>query len=175
MKRVVMFALVAAIAVMSTAEGLACGDKFFVPGRGASFLPTPAQRKAATVLVYAPPASALSQTIARLKSEAALHQAGYQPVVVTAKNELAGRATTTWDVILVSADDGDFLKGQIPLADSTHLVAILENATKVQLSMARDQFPAVLKSPARNQDLLDVIDQATVHAISDRAKSSKGR
>ena len=173
----IVLGVVTAVAIsgMAASTRLACGDKYLVPGRGARFERTPAERQLATVLFYAPPSSALSRTLARLKAEAALRKAGYRPTVATGPDDLARVAATSWDVVLADAADGNAVKRHIPAASRAHVVAVLAEATGVQFRQARSEFPLVLKAPSRNQDFLDALDDAAARAFDERVKAGKGR
>lgn len=164
-----------ALVVVAAPAGLACGDKFLVPGRGARFQATPAERQRATVLFYAPPSSALARTLAQLKAEVALRKAGYRPTIVTSADELAGRAASTWDIVLVDVSEGAAVTRQISPASQAHVVAVIAKGTAVQATLARQEFPAVLKAPTRNQDLLDALDDAAARRFDERVRASKGR
>jgi len=154
-------------------EALACGDKFLVPGRGVRFERTPEERRASRVLIYAPPASALARTMARLKLEASLRKVGYPITVAATPDDLAIAAATAWDVVLVDVTDGAVAKSRLPVASQTHLVGVLPKTTAVETARARAQFPIVLRAPSRSQDFLDVIDGAAVCAREDRAKAAR--
>lgn len=160
------------VGMLAAAHVHACGEKYLVPGRGWRFLPTPAERGRATVLVYAPTSSALGRTLTQLKADAALRKAGYRPTLVTTEADLASLASKSWDVVIVDIADGGALK-QMPGAAKSQMVAVLANATKVQTSLARAQFSQVMKSPSRNQDLLDALDEAAGQAYLDQQKAAK--
>jgi hypothetical protein len=166
--------LIAAVAAFASADGLACGEKFFVPGRGAQFRLMPAERQTASVLFYSPATSALARTLAQLKTDAALRKAGYRPTVAATPDDLGRAAATRWDVVVVGPEDVGLIKRQIPPADQMHLIAVLANPTGAQLSQARLESAAV-RLPSRNQDLLDLLDDAAARAMAERARAMKRR
>jgi hypothetical protein len=173
MKIVLGLVTLSLVGVLAAADLQACGEKYLVPGRGWRFLPTPAERGRASVLVYAPVSSALSRTLTQLKADAALRKAGYRPTVVTTPADLDRVKSTPWDVVVVDVADGAALTHQMPGATKAQLVAVLADATKVQASLARAHYPQVMKSPSHNQDLLDAIDEAAGQAYLNQQKAAK--
>ena len=173
MKIVLGLVTIALAGVLAAADVQACGEKYLVPGRGWRFLPTPAERGRASVLVYAPTSSALSRTLTQLKADAALRKAGYRPTVVTSSADLERVKSTSWDVVIVDGADGGALKLQVPNAARAQMVAVLDKATKVQTSLARTEYPQVMKSPSSNQDLLDAVDEAAGQAYLNQQKAAK--
>ena len=150
-----LLALVVA-SVMAVDLG-ACGDKFLVPGRGLRLAPSSADRANAAVLIYAPATSRLADAMSRLKTEAALRRAGYRPVVAAAPAELSQASTRTWDAVLFEpavAADVAF----VATANPTALVAVTDTTARPDLDRLRAQYATVLKSPLRNQDVLDALD-----------------
>jgi hypothetical protein len=175
MRVVLRIGTVMAIGALASSIGLACGDKYLVPGRGMRFQRTPSERQLATVLFYAPPTSALARTLEQLKAETALRRAGYRPTVVTSAEALPRSAATSWDVVLVDAADGAAVKDQISSASRAHMVAVIAAGTAVQATLARREFQMVLKAPTRNQDLLDALDEAAARTFDEHARAAKGR
>jgi hypothetical protein len=164
-----------AVVALASSIGLACGDKYLVPGRAVRFQPTPSERQLATVLFYAPPASALARTLDRLKAEAALRKAGYRPTVVTSEEDLQRSAVTSWDVVLADAADGKAVRSQISAASQAHMVAVISNGTAVQTALARRDFQVVLKAPTRNQDFLDALDEVAARTFDEHVRAAKAR
>ena len=175
MKTCLSILLVTALTIVTSADVLACGDKFFVPGRGAHFVPSPSERGKASVLFYAPTNSALAVTLAQLKADAALRKAGYKPTVVTSPQDLASATSTSWDIVLVDTADGPLVKRQFPTLAKERWVGMLAQGTGAQLAVARKDYAAVIRPPSRNQDILDVLDDAASRAFDDMMKATKGR
>lgn len=174
MKKIFSIVIVTALAIATSADALmACGDKFFVPGRGARFVPSPSERAKASVLFYAPPNSALGKTLLNLKADAALRKAGYKPTLATTQADLSAAASTHWDIVLVGTADGDIVNQGIPASSKAHVVAVLPEGTGAQLAVARGTFPVVVRDPKRNQDILDVLDDAAARAFDEYVKSLK--
>lgn len=174
-KNLAAIGISAALALTAVATVFTCGDKYLVPGRGVRFQPTPAERQKATVLFYAPPASALGRTLSRLQADAALRKVGYRPTLATTPGELARAASASWDVVLVGSEDAAAISRELRPDGRAHLVAVLNDETAVQVSAAKAAFPAVLRSPARNQDFLDALDAAAGRAYADRVRAVSKR
>ncbi len=169
--RVLLAALLMWMTAGATGDLLACGTKFLVPGRGIRFQRTASERQASTLLIYAPPASALSATLARLRIEPLMRKAGYRPVVATTRDELTrSTAGKTWDIVVVDIGDGAALKRQLT-PEPLHLIAVAQKGTNIQMALARAEFPLLMQSPSRAQDFLDVIDNAGVCAVEDHARA----
>jgi hypothetical protein len=157
------------------ADLLACGDKYLVPGRGTRFQRSPGERQASTVLVYAPPGSTLASTLARLNVESAVRKAGYRPTVATTSADLTRAAATRWDVVVVSPSDGGAVRDRLAEPSLAHLIAVAPPVTAIELKQMRSSYPIVLKTPGRNQDFLDAIDDAAGCARLDQRKTAKSR
>lgn len=153
---------------------LACGEKFLVPGRSSVFQRTPADRGLSNVLVFASAGSELARTLDQLKVEASIRKAGYRPTVVTSVDALDKAADAQgWDVIMIDLADGPVVRNLAAGATLPMLLPVVQKASGVQLSQARSQFSMVLKSPSRNQDFLDALDDAVAAVRADQAKVSR--
>src|SRR5215472_13650597 len=78
------------LVVLAVASGdlLACGDKFLVAGRGTRYQ-RPKNARAASVLIYADPASATAATIKKAKVESLLKLEGHRATRVQSLTELS--------------------------------------------------------------------------------------
>ena len=84
------------------APGLACGDKFFVSGRGTRYQ-RPKLSRAASVLNYADPASSIAAILTSDKLDAALRREGHRSTLVQTNRELATTlAAGRFDVVLTA-------------------------------------------------------------------------
>lgn len=99
-----------AMVLATTSAVFACGDKFFVPSRGARFRPR-VDRSTVAVLVYAPTGSRLVDGAGSVVAGDALQAAGYGPVVVTTRPSLAAMVTgRRWDVLILDVrSDADLV------------------------------------------------------------------
>lgn len=143
---------------------LACGDKFLVAGRGARF-----QRGTtrATVLIYAPPASALSGAFGKLPVDHVLSRAGYHTAVAASAEEL-GRILkdSAPGIVLVDIADARTVEKHTSAGSSAPVILpVLRDASRLELAEARKIWGVVLKSPASGDSLLDALDEAVgLHA-----------
>ena len=148
---------------------LACGDKFLVAGRGARF-----QRGSshATVLIYAPPASALSGGLGNLSVDHVLSRAGYHPATAASAEEM-GRILKDGNpgIVLVDIADARAVERYAPAGSSGPIILpVLSNASRQELSEARKIWGVVLRSPASGDSLLDALDEAVgLHAKARKA------
>src|SRR6187551_2270506 len=71
-----------------TGDLLACGDKFLVAGRGTRYQ-RPKTARAASVLIYADPASAMAASLKKAKVESILKLEGHRATKVQSLEELS--------------------------------------------------------------------------------------
>ena len=162
-RRLVLAALLLGASFVATRAVVACGDKFLVVNRGTRF-ERPASRQAAAVLLYARPASDLTNTLVAVPVEAALRKAGYQPSTVSTEQELdAALAKRPWDVVLADARDLGVLQGR-SLRRSAIVVPVVYAASSAELKQLKAHFPSILHAPSRSQNFLDAVDVALRNA-----------
>ncbi len=143
---------------------LACGDKFLVAGRGARFQRGNAR---ATVLIYAPPASALSSGLANLSVDHVLSRAGYRPSTAASAEKLSEILKDRGpDVVLVDIADARTVERHASAGSSGPIILpVLNNPSRQEIAEARKIWGVVLKSPASGDSLLDALDEAVgLHA-----------
>jgi hypothetical protein len=93
------------LAVGMTGDLFACGDKFLVAGRGTRFQ-RPKTARAASVLIYADPASAVAASLKKAKVESILKLEGHRATKVQSLGELSAIVSSgRYDVILTAASD----------------------------------------------------------------------
>jgi hypothetical protein len=125
--------------VFDTVE--ACGDKFLVAGRGTRYQ-RPKTARAATVLIYAAPASTAVSALKSAKLETALKREGHRATLVETDAQL--RAILTggrFDVVLTSTDV------------APDVVRLLSAAPDAAVVVALDDQP-------RGRSLAEAIDRA---------------
>ncbi len=162
--RVGVIGFVGIAGVFANTSLLACGDKFLVAGRGARFQRGNAR---ATVLIYAPPASALSAGLANLSVDSVLSRAGYRPATAASAQDLDGLLRgKSPDVVLVDIADARTVEKRAPAGSSGPVILpVLNNASRQELAEARRIWGVVLKAPASGDSLLDALDEAVgLHA-----------
>ena len=92
--------LVVMLAVGMTGDLFACGDKFLVAGRGTRYQ-RPKNARAASVLIYADPASAVAASLKKAKVESLLKLEGHRATKVQTLEELSTvMSSGHYDVIL---------------------------------------------------------------------------
>ena len=142
---------------------LACGDKFLVVSRGTRFERAPAARQHAGILVYANPASRLSEAIGRLSVEATLRRAGYKPVSVATADEFDGALRRGgWDLVLVDLADAPAAAARAENQGAPVVLPVALGATRDALARARRQYAKVIDSPTRGQTFVAAIDDVLV-------------
>src|SRR5216683_8181511 len=89
MKRTICWAsLIAVVFVLAGGDLLACGDKFLVAGRGTRYQ-RPKNARAASVLIYANPASGLPMALKNVKVESVLKREGHRSTTVETFEQLS--------------------------------------------------------------------------------------
>ena len=97
--------LVAVLAVGITGDLIACGDKFLVAGRGTRYQ-RPKTARAASVLIYVDPASAVAASLKKAKVESLLKLEGHRATRVQSLEELSAVVSSgRYDVILTATSD----------------------------------------------------------------------
>lgn len=97
--------LIGLLAVGFTGDLIACGDKFLVAGRGTRYQ-RPKTARAASVLIYADPASAVAASLKKAKVESLLKLEGHRATRVQSLDELSAILSSgRYDVILTATSD----------------------------------------------------------------------
>jgi hypothetical protein len=141
--------LVVALAFVIPGDLLACGDKFLVAGRGTRYQ-RPKTARAASILIYADPASAVAATLKKAKVESLLKLEGHRATKVQSLEELSAIVSSgRYDVILTANGDS---------ANVQRLVASPDAATVLGVD-----------DLVKNRSLLQAID----NAVSQRDQNLK--
>ena len=150
--------LVAVVAFGTSGDLLACGDKFLVSGRGTRYQ-RPKDARAASILIYADPASGLPSLVKKMPVESVLKREGHLSTTV----ETIAQLTTIvaggrYDVIVaassVVAAVEKLLAGR---ADAPVVVALC--VTGGSAMEAGSKVPCV-KAPAQERSFLEAVDKA---------------
>ena len=145
--------IVMVLAAGMVADVLACGDKFLVGGRGTRYQ-RPKNARAASVLIYADPASAVAATIKKAKVESLLKLEGHRSTRVQTLEQLSTvMATGRYDVIL-TADSAS--------AEVQRLVTTAPDAAAV---VGIDEL-------VKNRSLLQAIDKAVLNRDQNLKKAT---
>src|SRR6267142_2230457 len=100
--RLAVVVIVATIGVWMGGDLLACGDKFLVSGRGTRYQ-RPKNARAASVLIYANPASGLPATLQKVKVESVLKHEGHRSTTVATFDQLSAILEKLFDVIVAAS------------------------------------------------------------------------
>lgn len=157
--RVPFAGLVAALLLASGAEALACGDKFLVAGRGTRYQ-RPKNFRAASVVIYADPASGLPSAVGKLPVESVLKREGHRSTTVETLDQLATLlAGGRFDVVLAAGSVVEAVKGLLGGgADAPVVVAFCVKGGQEGRNGSKGS-PCV-KSPPKEGSLLQAIDSA---------------
>lgn len=142
-KRLQFSALIVVLGLGMTGDLLACGDKFLVGGRGTRYQ-RPKNARAASVLIYADPASGLPATLKKAKVDSMLKLEGHRATTVETLEQLSAVMTSgRYDVILTANSAS---------ANVQKLVGVVPDAAIV----------LGVEDLAKNKTLLQAIDKAVV-------------
>lgn len=156
-----LIALAAAAALSSGTDLSACGDKFLVAGRGTRHQ-RPKNARAASVLIYANPASGLPAVLKKVSVESWLKQEGHRSTTVETPEQLAAiLAGGRFDVVLAASADAPAVEKRLGGGpDAAVLVALCVKAGAPEPSMTGTSATCTLETPPKERKLLEAIDQA---------------
>ena len=122
--------LVVMVAVAMTCDLLACGDKFLVAGRGTRYQ-RPKSARAASILIYADPASAMAATLKKGKVESLLKLEGHRATSVQTIDQLSAIvANGRYDVILAADSASADVKRAVPAVPGAAVVVSIDELVK---------------------------------------------
>ena len=141
--------LVLLLSVGITADLFACGDKFLIGGRGTRYQ-RPKNARAASVLIYADPASPVAASLKKAKVESLLKLEGHRATKVQTLDQLSTIVSSgRFDVILTADSTSDDVKKLVASSpDGAVVVGVDELVKNHTLLQAIDK--AVLQ---RDQNL----------------------
>jgi hypothetical protein len=147
-------ALVLIVAVAMTGDLFACGDKFLVGGRGTRYQ-RPKNARAASVLIYADPASAVAASLKKAKVESLLKLEGHKATRVQTLEQLSTvMSTGRYDVILTANSDSASVQRLIAANPDAAVVVGVDDLVK-------------------NRTLLQAIDKAVVTRDQNLKKTAR--
>lgn len=136
-------ALVVIFALAMTGDLFACGDKFLVGGRGTRYQ-RPRNARAASVLIYAEPASAVAASLKKAKVESLLKLEGHRATQVQSLDQLSTVVSSgRYDVILTANSDSASVQRLVASAPDAAIVVGVDDLVK-------------------NRSLLQAIDKAVL-------------
>jgi len=135
--------LLVVLSVGVPVDMFACGDKFLIAGRGTRYQ-RPKNARAASVLIYADPASAMAATIKKAKIESLLKLEGHRATKVQTLQELSTiMSSGRYDVILTAN------------SDSANVQRLLQASPDASVVVGVDDL-------VKNHSLLEAIDKAVL-------------
>lgn len=129
MRRTVGLVVVVMLSV-GAVEMLACGDKFLIAGRGTRYQ-RPKNARAASLLIYADPASAVAAALKKAKVESLLKLEGHRATKVQTLQELSTIvASGRYDVILTASSDAANVQRMIEASPDAATVIAVDDLVK---------------------------------------------
>src|SRR4051794_15753544 len=175
MARPFIAAVLLVVAVTASDRLAACGDKYLNLGLGTRFERSPAERRAAAVLVYAIPGSDLSRTFGAQSIEQGMEKVGYQATQVGTATEFdAALRARSWDVIVLDGRDSASVSQRLPKVGGPHLVPVLTRPSRDELKQARKMYETVLETPSKSRVFVETVDEALdLHEIATAAAAKR--
>lgn len=147
-------AMVVILAIGMTGDLFACGDKFLVGGRGTRYQ-RPKSARAASVLIYADPASAVAASLKKTKFESLLKLEGHRATKVQTLNQLSTvMSGGRFDVILTANSDSASVQRLVASAPDGAIVVGVDDLIN-------------------NRTLLQAIDRAVLQRDQNLKKTSR--
>jgi len=177
MTRGFIVGLLVAVGVTANDHVAACGDKYLNLGIGTRFDRSPAERRAAGILLYAAPGTDLARTLPALSVEDGLKKAGYQPTVATTTAQFdAALRARAWDVIVLDGRDSERVSQRVAKTGGPRVVPVLAQPTKEELKQARKTYEIVLANPSKSRVFVEAVDDALdLHEIEALAAAKNAR
>ena len=115
---------------VGAADMLACGDKFLIAGRGTRYQ-RPKNARAASLLIYTDPASAVAAALKKAKVESLLKLEGHRATKVRTLQELSTIvAGGRYDVILTASSDAANVQRMIDASPDAATVIAVDDLVK---------------------------------------------
>ena len=128
--RIRFVVLVATVGVWMGGDLLACGDKFLVTGRGTRFQ-RPKNARAASVLIYANPASGLPSALKNVSVDSVLKHEGHRSTTVETFDQLSAiLAGGRFDVVVAASSVAAEVERLLGAAPDRAVVLTLDAAPK---------------------------------------------
>ena len=122
--------LILVLAYAVPVDLLACGDKFLVAGRGTRYQ-RPKNARAASVLIYAAPESAVATTLKKAKVESLLKLEGHKATKVQTLQELSTVVSSgRYDVILTASSDSASVQKLVQPSPAAAIVLGVDDLVK---------------------------------------------
>ena len=159
-----VFGLATTVVLLAGGDALACGDKFLVAGRGTRYQ-RPKNVRAASVLIYADPASGLPSAVGKLPLEQVLKREGHRSTTVETLEQLAALlAGGRFDVVLAATSALDAVLGSVGGAPDAPVVVAF--CAKAGGQEGPRKNAVCVKTPPKEASLLQAIDRAVAQRDS---------
>ena len=152
-----LFLIFAAVVCCSSAA-IACGDKFLLVGRGASYRGRYVAIHPAKILLFGPKSAGDGEVDVRRILERAGHNVDY--AADEAQFQAAMRAKK-YDVVISPLDELQKTEGRVHSVSSSALVLpILFASNDAEVRQAEKQYECIARSSTRQRTFLGVLDDA---------------
>jgi hypothetical protein len=156
-----MFVAAALLFVVSVGQGglLACGDKFFLVGRGDRFTRAYASLHPGTIVIYAGGGSATSKALSDGRLQKYFTRAGHRVTVARDHAALARALESSQvDVVMAGIVEALDMKAGIDAASSKPTLLPVQDDADKAADMAQHQFAATLKTSDKINGFLAKIE-----------------
>lgn len=157
--RVRLGGFVAAVVLVAGADAFPCGDKFLVGGRGTRYQ-RPKNARAASIVIYANPASGFPATVGKVPVESVLKREGHRSTTVETLDQLAAiLAGGRFDVVLAAGAAVSAVQGLLGGApDAPVLVSFCAKPGDPK----EPGRGCAVAAPPKERSLLEEIDKAVL-------------
>ncbi len=156
MRRVFLLAL--AMSSISYASALACGDKFLIIGRGASYRGRYVSIHPATILVFGEKAAGNGDVDVRRILKRAGHRVDYAPDDAHLDTAMKSK---TYDFVLTPLEEVDKTQSHVQSLSSKALVVpIIFASTDEEMARVEKQYECIARSEEKQRSFLAVLDDA---------------
>lgn len=150
------------LVLVSAEPASTCGDKLLALGRAMRFQDLSAPHHPASILLYAPTGSIVSNAIRDPQFQSELRKAGHTLLLVEERDRLDEAAKSgRYDLVLASIADASSLDDQFaPLFSAPLVVPVIYQGTKAEIDGAQQRFHSLLKLADKTSKHLSAIDRA---------------
>jgi hypothetical protein len=171
MRRLLGALLLVTSLLLSSPAAYSCGDKLLIIGRPLHF-----KTRAASILAYVAPGSALEPMLASQQWTTAITKGKHRVVVILTPERLSQVLKgERFDLILIAWADATVSPAQ--LADTAFpavVVPVVESVSRETLRNAEKEYGVAMKSTAKSGDYLSAIDRAVgLHDL--RIEAARGK
>jgi hypothetical protein len=163
-----------ALAVGTSGDALACGDKLVVVGRGLHAKGVRAPQRA-SILLFAAPKSSVAAALEDGNLRQDLERAGHRLRSATSKDELeAALGTGTYDLLLADLKAASLAESEAKAsASKPTFLPTLFNPTSAELAAVSNQYRCVVRTPGEQKDYIAVINEALAERAKQTSTNSK--